>query len=140
MSFFPISLLQLQKSSFHIMLMYCRISLYKKSLGLCLPPTSAMRRIPTWLETEITNGDVFANFVVYFLTSNTGIVRKPANCLHLAFICIQLSIMLNFNKESNFWYFIFHCGPLLSLKKLYAAEMDQWIKQRLTVKLKQSLS
>ena len=56
---------------------------------LKLPPTSAMRRIPTWLETEITNGDAFANFVVYFLTSNTGmtLVRKPGNCLHLGFQC-----------------------------------------------------
>ena len=60
-------------------------------LKLKLPPTSAMRRIPTWLETEITNGDVFANFVVYFLSSNTGmtLVRKPGSVIHIhsAFQC-----------------------------------------------------
>ena len=50
-------------------------------LKLKLPPTSAMRRIPTWLETETTNGNVFASTVVSFLTSNKGMTsgRKPSN-------------------------------------------------------------
>ena len=43
-------------------------------LKLKLPPTSAMMKIPPWVERKIVNGDIVSSWIARFLVSNNGIM------------------------------------------------------------------
>ena len=43
-------------------------------LKLKLPPTSAMMKIPPWVERKIVNGDIVSSWIARFLVSNSGIM------------------------------------------------------------------